>query len=316
MLGIDEGSPRQLLTHVDVEDREQVAAALEHTLTTGQALTAECWVDSPGGRRFVRHHAEAVRGVDGRAVRLVGTVQDLTGHKRLEDQLLQSQKLESIGRLAGGVAHDFNNLLTVINGYSEVLLAEIDEKNPTHAALVEISKAGERAAALASQLLAFSRKHRAQAAPVCLNSVVTDAERMLRRLLGEDIEIVTELEPNLGIVKADPGLLQQVLVNLAVNARDAMPEGGKMIIATANVMDAPGPLVTLTVADTGCGMDPATQAHIFEPFFTTKPKGRGTGLGLSTVYGIVQQCGGWIAVDSVLNQGTAFRIFLPQVNGR
>jgi len=245
---------------------------------------------------------------------------------KLEQQLQQAQKLESIGRLAGGVAHDFNNLLTVINGYGDLLLTELQHANPLRKHVAEIRKAGERGADLTKQLLAFSRKQISEPKPLNLNTLVTDSENMLRRVMGEDIEIVTILDDALGAVVADAGQMNQVLLNLVVNARDAMPNGGKLTIETANVeLDAnhvaghpdvpPGRYVLVTVTDDGVGMDGPTLERVFEPFFTTKEPGRGTGLGLSTVYGIVKQSGGFLLASSELGQGTTFRTYLPRIEG-
>jgi PAS domain S-box-containing protein len=261
------------------------------------------------------------RDANGKPARLAGTHTDITEQKKLEEQFLQAQKLESVGRLAGGVAHDFNNLLTVINGYSEVMLGKLPVGDPHRRFVDAIHQAGNRAAGLTEQLLAFSRKQVTQPRALGLNAVVGDAERLLLRLVREDVEMITRFEAAADHVIADPSQLHQVIMNLVVNARDAMPEGGRLVIATRNDDVPPGEpdlqagrYVVLSVADTGTGMDEDTRAHIFEPFFTTKERGKGTGLGLSTVYGIVQQSGGAIRVDSVVGKGTTFHVYLPQVS--
>jgi two-component system cell cycle sensor histidine kinase/response regulator CckA len=246
-----------------------------------------------------------------------------TEHKKLEQQLQVAQKMEAIGLLAGGVAHDFNNLLSVILSYTEFAMQALREGDPLKDDLLEVKKAGVRAAVLTRQLLAFGRKQLLQPVPLNLNQVAEGVEKMLRRILGEDIDFVQVLAPALGVVRADPGQIEQVLMNLVVNSRDAMSEGGKLTIETSNVeLDEdyaanhvgvkPGPYVQLAVTDTGCGMDEQTKTQLFEPFFTTKEMGKGTGLGLSTVYGIVRQSGGNIWVYSELGMGTTFKIYFPR----
>jgi len=247
---------------------------------------------------------------------------NVTAQRKLEAQLRQSQKMEAVGRLAGGVAHDFNNLLLAISGYANFALDRPDGGDPAlRADLEEISKASARAATLTSQLLAFSRQQLLQPKPLNLNDSVVDIEKMLQRLLGEDIAIVTTLDPNLGQVLADRSQIDQIVVNLAVNARDAMPDGGTLTLETASLhLDEqaaaalfgaePGPYIVLSVSDTGEGMDEATRTHAFEPFFTTKPQGVGSGLGLSTVYGIVKQSGGYVTIDSAPGVGATFTIYL------
>ena len=267
----------------------------------------------------------AVRGTRGEITHFIATKQDVTERRALEAQLRQAVKMEAVGRLAGGIAHDFNNLLTIINGYSELVMDALPADAPAKFHLKEIYDAGERAASLTRQLLAFSRRQVLAPQVLDLNTVVANLENMLRRLIGEDIKLYSYLDPMLGRVKADPGQIEQVIVNLAVNARDAMPLGGSISIETDNVeLDEtfarghvtvqPGPYIMLAVSDTGVGMEPETQAHIFEPFFTTKEKGKGTGLGLATVYGIVKQSGGSIWVYSEIGHGTVFKVYLPEVN--
>jgi CheY-like chemotaxis protein len=245
----------------------------------------------------------------------------------LEQQFRQAQKMEAVGRLAGGVAHDFNNMLNVILGYTDLLLDGVPEGDPRHKKLTEIRKAGDRAAALTRQLLAFSRKQVMQPVVLSLNDLVRETSSMLGRLIGEHIQLKTILAPELWPVKADPGQIDQVLVNLAVNARDAMPNGGILTIETCNIsldenyarlhgiqLDSARDFVLLTVSDTGVGMSQEVLAHIFEPFFTTKEKGKGTGLGLATVYGIIKQSGGFIWAYSEPGQGSSFKVYLPGVS--
>ncbi|MBN1356282.1 response regulator [bacterium] len=234
-----------------------------------------------------------------------------------EEQLRHAQKMEAIGQLAGGVAHDFNNLMTVVIGYSEMILASIDETDPIREDIREIAGAGEMASDVARQLLAFSRKQVIQLEMIDLNTLIGNLNKMLSRLIGADIRLETDFNPDLETIAADPGQMEQVVMNLVINARDAMPEGGKIVIRTENVtLDAPrdtgtGQYVQIIVQDTGTGIDPVILDRIFEPFFTTKSKGKGTGLGLSVVYGIIKQHNGWIDVESALNRGTTFTIYLP-----
>ncbi len=252
-------------------------------------------------------------------------LQDITARKHLEEQFQQSQKLEALGRLAGGVAHDFNNLLTIIGGYGRMALDSIEKKNPFRQDFEAIVEAANRASALTRQLLAFSRRQHVQPKVLDLNRLVNRMNKMLRRLIREDIDLRLALAPDLGRIKADPGQLEQVIMNLAVNARDAMPGGGRLTIETVNLevrenaadlpADLPcGSYIVLSVSDTGTGMTPEIRSRIFEPFFTTKPKGKGTGLGLSTVYGIVKQSGGGISVETEIGRGTTFRIYVPRTS--
>jgi PAS domain S-box-containing protein len=260
----------------------------------------------------------------GSIVGTMGLFVDVTERKCLEGQLRQSQKMEAVGQLAAGVAHDFNNLLTVILGFSQILLFKLPPGDRDREPLEQIRKAGERAAGLTRQLLAFGRRQILAPVVLDLNSLVTEIQKMLKHLIGADIELIAILQPGLGPVKADPGQVEQIVMNLVVNARDAMPTGGRFTIQTRNTALTelqtrhhaevqPGTYTLLEVSDTGSGMDEPTKARIFEPFFTTKEVGKGTGLGLATVFGIVKQSGGFIEVDSTVGSGTTFRIYLPQV---
>ena len=330
---------------IDANRRACALAVLEKDQLTGLSITELFPSERPGDRAIslerLQEGADRAFGAemkrrDGSTVPVElsakpmpdGAIQvicrDITDRLRAEEQMLHMQKLDSIGRLAGGVAHDFNNLLTVINGYSSLLLRDPHESATARERLLQISKAGARAAELTQQLLTFSRKQVVQPRPIDLNAEIADSEKILRRLLSEDIELTTVLDGELGLAVADAGQINQVLMNLVVNARDAMPTGGKLRIETRNVVfrDArelpedltPGRYIRLTVADTGVGMDEVTCAQIFEPFFTTKPKGSGTGLGLSMVYGIVRQSQGAITVESQPGTGTSFQIYLPLVD--
>ncbi|HEY6466697.1 MAG TPA: PAS domain S-box protein, partial [Candidatus Acidoferrales bacterium] len=271
-------------------------------------------------------HAESLRGPQGEIQGVICMALDVTDRKQLEEQFRQAQKMEAVGRLAGGIAHDFNNLLMVIQGYSDLLVERLHASDPLRKNVEQIQTASQRATSLTRQLLAFSRKQ--MLAPKILNiqTVIADMETILRRLIGEDIVLEAISAPSLGHVKADRSQIEQVVMNLAINARDAMPNGGRLTIDAQNVeigsdvpqqptVVAPGNYVMLAVTDNGCGMNEETRAHIFEPFFTTKEKGKGTGLGLATVYGIVKQSGGYIWVYSEPNVGTTFKIYLPRIEG-
>ncbi|MEW6210284.1 MAG: PAS domain S-box protein [Acidobacteriota bacterium] len=311
-------------------DPNQRAAIIEEYDELGHALDLELlWKKKDGSPVWVQLNAFAIKDERGKTIRYESFARDITERKRAqealqrtEEQLRQSQKMEAVGRLAGGVAHDFNNLLTAIIGCAELMWVQINPSDPLRPTIEEIIKAGERAAELTSQLLAFSRKQMLQPRVLDLNAVVTNLEKMLWRLIGEDIELVTVLAPDLGRVKADPSQIEQVILNLIVNSRDAMPDGGKVLIETANIRLGeasghpdirPGPYVMIAVSDTGLGMDAETRQRIFEPFFTTKETGQGTGLGLSTVYGIIKQSGGDVSVYSEQGAGTTFKIYLPRV---
>jgi PAS domain S-box-containing protein len=278
---------------------------------------------SDGQIRWVHGRGALVCDAAAKLTAMAGTIQDITVHKALEEKLRQAQKLEGLGRLAGGVAHDFNNLLTVINGYGTLLLRELKDGDPLRESVEEIHKAGEQAASLTRQLLMFSRKQLIEPRPLDLNQLISDNLGMLQRLVGEDIEVETRFAPSVGTVLADPGQMHQVLLNLAVNARDAMPRGGSLMLATSNadVKEgdsalhpglAPGRYVLISVADNGTGIEAEAREHIFDPFFTTKGQGEGTGLGLATVYGIVQQAGGSISAHSEPGHGATFLIYLPR----
>jgi two-component system, cell cycle sensor histidine kinase and response regulator CckA len=282
-----------------------------------------------------RHRTKSGRAIDveiavhdidygGKIVQLA-VVMDVTGRRDLEEQLRQAQKMEAVGMLAGGVAHDFNNLLTIINGYSQLILNNLPKNDPNRHSAEQIMKAGDRAAGLTNQLLAFSRRQVMQPKVLDLNHVVTGLSAMLRRLIGEDIDLQLTLREDLGRVNADPGQIEQVMMNLVVNARDAMPQGGTLTIETANVtLDEKyasrhiavksGPYVLLAVSDTGKGMDEATKSRLFEPFFTTKEPGKGTGLGLSTVFGIVKQSGGSVQVYTEEGRGSSVKVYLPRID--
>jgi len=290
-----------------------------------KVIPEEVITDASGKRRWLLTVKRPLIGPDGVADQILGVSTDITERKLAEDQLRQSQKIEAVGQLAGGVAHDFNNLLGVITGYADLLLKDVGPQHPGARRVHEIRKAADRATGLTRQLLAFSRKQVLQPRVLDLNAVVGDMEKMLGRLIGENIQVIAKFGTELGRVKADPGQIEQVIMNLAVNARDAMPRGGKLILETTNTElgenylpthpgAKPGRYVLLAVSDTGHGIDAVTLPRIFEPFFTTKEQGKGTGLGLSTVYGIVKQSGGYIMVYSEPGHGSTFKVYLPRVD--
>ena len=309
-----------LLDYFETTDQTFLPIAAHRRAVAGEPMTFH--VEWKSGSYAC--HVEPLRDSDGQVSGAICMSLDITDRKQLEEQLRQAQKMEAVGRLAGGIAHDFNNLLMVIQGYSDLLVERLPGGDPLRRNAEQIQMASQRASSLTRQLLAFSRKQ--MLAPKILNvqSVVAEMEKILRRLIGEDIQLETSSAPDLGLVKADRSQIEQVILNLAVNARDAMPQGGRLTIETANVeLDSsyshppavlsPGRYVMLAVTDNGCGMDAETQAHVFEPFFTTKEKGKGTGLGLATVYGVVKQSGGYVWVYSEPGRGTSFKIYLPRI---
>jgi two-component system cell cycle sensor histidine kinase/response regulator CckA len=314
-------------SHLHPEDREWAVKFCMECTARCEDHQFDYRMVSADGRTVWINDVVTVVAEGGRPVKLRGVMIDVTDRARLEEQLRQSQKMEAIGQLAGGVAHDFNNILSIIGGCSDVLLSLSGLGETERGWVQEIKSAGDRAAALTRQLLAFSRRQILKPVVLDLNQVIAGMEQMLRRLLREDIELSLLLAPGLALVKADAAQLEQVLLNLAVNARDAMPERGQLTIETMNIEAdetfvhgrqgmRPGSYVLLAVSDTGCGMDEAVRAKVFEPFFTTKEPGKGTGLGLSTVYGIVKQSGGFINVYSEPGRGATFRIYLPAAPGK
>jgi len=318
---------RHVSDFVAEEERERSREAVERKMM-GEIPLAPFqreFARADGTHLLVEIHENLIRDARGHIVGVRSALLDITERKQLEEQLRQALKMEAVGRLAGGIAHDFNNLLMVIKGHSELILKRLPHEEPIRKNGEEIDKATERAASLTRQLLAFSRMQVLQPKVLDLNAIVADTSKMLDRVIGENIELVVRLGASLRGIKADHSQIEQVILNLVVNARDAMPQGGKLIIETSNVTldDAygrkhtgvrPGKYVMLAVSDNGTGMDAETQAHIFEPFFTTKLSGKGTGLGLATVYGVIKQSGGWIWVYSQKEKGTTFKIYLPQAD--
>jgi two-component system, cell cycle sensor histidine kinase and response regulator CckA len=323
------GTMAAFMERMHPQDRDAMQAEIERAIAERRDAVLDYRTLLPdGATRFIASRGRFFRNEDGEVTSAVGIASDVTERRQLEAQLNQAQKMDAIGQLAGGIAHDFNNLLTAILGYAELLAPVVKDNDRHRKDLEQIRKAGVRATRLTSQLLAFSRRQILQPVVIDLNNLVSDVASLLNRLIGEDIELSLTLEPLLGRTKADPGQIEQVIVNLAVNARDAMPAGGTLSIQTANIdvddqffrrhgfanESGATRFIVLSVSDTGSGIDPAVLKHIFEPFFTTKPKGKGTGLGLATVYGIVKQSGGSVWVYSEPGQGTTFKIYLPRTD--
>jgi len=327
---VEEWVGSRLQDHADEENFKKMADAAKEAiqrLPHNRPITLEAVMQGKDGSPIpVEITGKLILDEEGRPAALQGVTRDISERKELEEQVQQSTKMEAIGRLAGGVAHDFNNALTPILAVSGMMLEEMDQDHPSYEDIREIEEAGQRCAALTRQLLAFGRRQALDMRVMNLNDTVANMEKLLSRVIGEDIELIKFMEDGLGNVKADEGQIEQIIVNLAVNARDAMPNGGKLTIETdkvfldeeyakTHVAVTPGEYVMLAVSDTGQGMDEETIKHIFEPFYTTKKKGTGTGLGLATVYGIVKQSGGNIWVYSEPGKGTTFKMYLPRVDG-
>jgi PAS domain S-box-containing protein len=311
----------EFITLIHPDDQDRVQATLASTFRDGGLYHIEYRILAPGAKTtWLATSARGLKDGDGDVRRLAGITVDVTDRKRLEENFYQAQKLEAVGRLAGGVAHDFNNMLGVISAYAELLMEEPGLSTAATKRVTEITNATQRANALTRQLLAFSRKQVIMPTTLDLNAVILAVRDMLQRLVGEDIRIVTDLASKLPAIKADRSQLEQVLLNFAANSRDAMPKGGRFELKTSVQIVPPdlgrpleGETILLEIRDTGCGMSPEVIQHVFEPFFTTKASGRGTGLGLATVYGVVEQLHGIVTVDSTVGVGTTFRIYLPTV---
>ena len=318
--------PEAWIESLHSDDRGRVLAEEAHSQQTGEPFRSQYRMVKRDGRIvWCRDEASVMTEQSGERKVMLGVIHDITHHRQLEEQLRQAHKMEAVGRLAGGIAHDFNNLLTIIKGFSELMLERAGRDETLVRNATQIGKAADKASSLTAQLLAFSRMQVLRPSSLDLNTVVGEMAKMLRRILGEHMNLDTVVDTSLGAVRADQSQIEQVILNLVINARDAMPKGGKITIETANVsLDElyarrrtgvePGQYVMMAVSDTGSGMDAETQAQIFEPFFTTKGLGKGTGLGLATVYGIVKQSGGWIWVYSEPGRGTTFKVYLPQVD--
>ncbi len=319
-------NPEAWIESLHSDDRGRVLAEEAHSQQTGEPFRSQYRMVKRDGRIvWCRDEASVMTEQSGERKVMLGVIHDITHHRQLEEQLRQAHKMEAVGRLAGGIAHDFNNLLTIIKGFSELMLERAGRDETLVRNATQIGKAADKASSLTAQLLAFSRMQVLRPSSLDLNTVVGEMAKMLRRILGEHMNLDTVVDTSLGAVRADQSQIEQVILNLVINARDAMPKGGKITIETANVsLDElyarrrtgvePGQYVMMAVSDTGSGMDAETQAQIFEPFFTTKGLGKGTGLGLATVYGIVKQSGGWIWVYSEPGRGTTFKVYLPQVD--
>jgi two-component system cell cycle sensor histidine kinase/response regulator CckA len=321
---VEEVLHRNDLALLEPESAERIMSHDRDTLVSGMLQTYEETLTVAGVTRTFSTTKGPYYDYRGKIIGLIGISHDITARKQLEAQYSAAQRMESVGRLAGGIAHDFNNLLTAIGGYAEMSIETLPPDHPAHNDLSELRNTVRRAANLTRQLLAFARRQIVEPQTFSLNDLVADLDKLLRHVIGEDIELITRFEPNLGQVRADPGQIEQVVINLIVNSRDAMPNGGTIVVETSHAtLDhdyarqhpsvVPGEYVVLTISDTGVGMADEVKQHVFEPFFTTKGAGHGTGLGLATCYGIVKQSGGNIWIYSELGIGTAVKVYLPRV---